>query len=144
MVALTFERRIGERHPTPPVTLEWLPKPGPVAVAVADDGDQPLVGVVVDDGDRPLVGVVVDVSVTGAAIELRDASVEPGDRAFMTVEGESTEVVVRRTEPPTPEGTTRVGVEFVHLESDAERRLFGYVGRGRMDEAVWLSRARYR
>lgn len=130
MVALSFDRRIGERRPTPPLGLEWLPKSGRGAVALVHDGDQRL------------TGVVVDVSVTGAALDLRDAVVEPGDVAFVTFEGGSVEVCVRRADPPTSEGTTRVGVEFVRMEPDAQRELFDYLGRGRPTEQTWLHRAR--
>lgn len=81
-------------------------------------------------------------SVTGAALDLRDAVVEPGDLAFVTFEGGSTEVCVRRTEPPMPDGTTRVGVEFVQMEADAQRELFEYLGRGRPREETWLYHSR--
>lgn len=130
MVALTYERRIGERRSTPPVSIEWLPiwGRGPLSI--------------VDGGEEAVEGVVIDVSVSGAALDLRDVDVQPGDVAYVSFDGVAFEVWVRRTEPETPEGTTRVGVEFVHLEPDTQSRLFGYLGRGRPDERTWLSRRR--
>jgi len=97
------ERRIGQRVPTPGLALGWHPPPPKKRFGRSKELD--------------LRCQVLDVSVTGMGVVAPDAGeVKPGSLVVVDLDGEETNVQVRRMRPR-GDGTCFYGVVFIRLGS---------------------------